>query len=200
MLNTYALRFNRYGLLSSTKNIHQLCRFVTSWKHQTCSFLCTKLKKEILVSWDQGTAKKKDPHQWILEMENQLLRTRKMTANTAKLQKKKFTVKFIAFTLNCQWIDECHLLMTNRHFKLAHFDFPIQTTWCSQGNLPLSFHEFCICTCIHVAWISSDCFESFSPLSNVWIDRPVMPSSDVVTTRKPGSDFDWLSKHSHNYV
>ena len=118
MLNTYALQFNRYGLLSSTKNIHQLCRFVTFWKHQTCSFLCTKLKKEILVSWDQGTAKKKDPNQWILEMENQLLRTRKMTANTAKLQKKKFTVKFIAFTLNCQWIDECHLLMTNRHFSL----------------------------------------------------------------------------------
>ena len=43
-----------------------------------------------------------------------------------------------------------------------------------------------------VAWISSDCLESFSPLSNVWIDRPLMPSSDVTTTRKPGSDFDWL--------
>ena len=43
-----------------------------------------------------------------------------------------------------------------------------------------------------VAWISSDSFESFSPLSKVWIDRPLMPSSDVITTRKPGSDFDWL--------
>ena len=30
-----------------------------------------------------------------------------------------------------------------------------------------------------VAWNSSDCFESFSPLNNVWIDRPLMPSSDV---------------------
>ena len=28
---------------------------------------------------------------------------------------------------------------------------------------------------IDLAWISSDCFESFSPLSNVWIDRPLMP-------------------------
>ena len=29
------------------------------------------------------------------------------------------------------------------------------------------------------------------PLSNVWIDRLLTPSSDV-TTQKPGSDFDWL--------
>ena len=43
-----------------------------------------------------------------------------------------------------------------------------------------------------VAWILSDYFESFSPLSNVWIDWPfLMPSSDV-TTREPGIDFDWL--------
>ena len=36
-----------------------------------------------------------------------------------------------------------------------------------------------------VAWISSNCF-----------DRPLMPFSDVTTTRKPGIDFDWsLSKH-----
>ena len=41
-----------------------------------------------------------------------------------------------------------------------------------------------------LALISSDCFKSFSPLSNVCIDRPLMPSSEV-TTRKPGSDFDW---------
>ena len=40
----------------------------------------------------------------------------------------------------------------------------------------------------HLAWNSSDCFESFSPLNNVWIDRPVTS----LTTRKPGSDFDWL--------
>ena len=45
-------------------------------------------------------------------------------------------------------------------------------------------------TC-RMAWISSDYFESFSPLSNVWIDRALMPSSDV-TAQKPGSDFDWL--------
>jgi len=43
-----------------------------------------------------------------------------------------------------------------------------------------------------IAWISSDCFESFSPLSNVWIDQLLMPSSDVTTIRKLGSDFDWL--------
>ena len=43
-----------------------------------------------------------------------------------------------------------------------------------------------------VAWISSDCFESFSLLSNVWIHQPLMPSSDVTTTQKPGRDFYWL--------
>ena len=32
----------------------------------------------------------------------------------------------------------------------------------------------------------------FSPLSNVWIDQPLMPSSGVTTSRKPGGDFDWL--------
>ena len=42
-----------------------------------------------------------------------------------------------------------------------------------------------------VAWISDDYFESFSALYNVWIDHLLMPSSDV-TTRRPGSDFDWL--------
>ena len=31
----------------------------------------------------------------------------------------------------------------------------------------------------------------FYSLSNVWIDLPLMPSSDV-TTQKTGSDFDWL--------
>ena len=31
----------------------------------------------------------------------------------------------------------------------------------------------------------------FSPLSNIWIDRPLMPSSKF-TTWKPGSDLDWL--------
>ena len=43
-----------------------------------------------------------------------------------------------------------------------------------------------------LAWISSDCFESFSPLSNVCINQLLMPSSDVTTSWKPGSDFDWL--------
>ena len=43
-----------------------------------------------------------------------------------------------------------------------------------------------------IAWISSDCFESFSPLSNVWIDQPLMPPSDVITTRRPGRGIDWL--------
>ena len=37
-----------------------------------------------------------------------------------------------------------------------------------------------------VAWNSSDCFESFSPLNNVWIDRPLMPSSDVTHYPKTG--------------
>ena len=45
---------------------------------------------------------------------------------------------------------------------------------------------------VPIAWNSSDCFESFSPLKNVCIDRPLMPSSDVTHYRKPGSDFDWL--------
>ena len=37
-----------------------------------------------------------------------------------------------------------------------------------------------------LAWNSSDCFESFSPLNNVWIDRPLMPSSDVIHYPKTG--------------
>ena len=37
-----------------------------------------------------------------------------------------------------------------------------------------------------LAWNSSDCFESFSPLNNVWIDRPLMPSSDVTHYPKTG--------------
>ena len=49
-----------------------------------------------------------------------------------------------------------------------------------------------------LAWISDNYFKSFSLLSNVWIDRPLMLSSDV-TTQKPGSDFDW-SKLLHNHV
>ena len=47
-----------------------------------------------------------------------------------------------------------------------------------------------------LAWISSDCFESFSSLSNVWIDQPLTLYRDVTTTRKPGSDFDW----SHSFA
>ena len=37
-----------------------------------------------------------------------------------------------------------------------------------------------------LAWNSSDCFESFSPLNNVWIDRPLMQSSDVTHYPKTG--------------
>ena len=37
-----------------------------------------------------------------------------------------------------------------------------------------------------LAWNSSDCFESFSPLNNVWIDQPLMPSSDVTHYPKTG--------------
>ena len=37
-----------------------------------------------------------------------------------------------------------------------------------------------------LAWNSSDCFESFSPLNNVWIDRPLTPSSDVTHYPKTG--------------
>ena len=48
-----------------------------------------------------------------------------------------------------------------------------------------------ICTS-GLAWNSTDCFESFSPLRNVWIDQPLMLSSDFTTTRKSGSDFVWL--------
>ena len=39
---------------------------------------------------------------------------------------------------------------------------------------------------LSIAWNSSDCFESFSPLNNVWIDRPLMPSSDVTHYPKTG--------------
>ena len=42
-----------------------------------------------------------------------------------------------------------------------------------------------------LAWIADDYLESFYSLSYVWIDRPLMPCSDV-TTQKPGRDFDWL--------
>ena len=37
-----------------------------------------------------------------------------------------------------------------------------------------------------IAWNSSDCFESFFPPNNVWIDRPLMPSSDVTHYPKTG--------------
>ena len=42
-----------------------------------------------------------------------------------------------------------------------------------------------------VAWISDDYFELFPPLSIVWINWPLVSSSDI-TTLKPGSDFDCL--------
>ena len=38
----------------------------------------------------------------------------------------------------------------------------------------------------NLAWNSPDCFESLSPLNNVWIDRPLMPSSDVTHYPKTG--------------
>ena len=34
-------------------------------------------------------------------------------------------------------------------------------------------------------------FESQTPEKEVWINKPLMLSSDV-TTRKPSSNFDWL--------
>ena len=37
-----------------------------------------------------------------------------------------------------------------------------------------------------LAWNSSDCFESFSALNNVWIDGPLMLSSDVTHYPKTG--------------
>ena len=39
-----------------------------------------------------------------------------------------------------------------------------------------------------VARNSSDYFESFSPLNNVWIDRPLMPSSDVTHNPTDGTN------------
>ena len=48
-----------------------------------------------------------------------------------------------------------------------------------------------------LAWISSDCFEPFSLLSNIWIDQPLMPSSDV---NRVVILIGWLSKYSHNYA
>ena len=37
-----------------------------------------------------------------------------------------------------------------------------------------------------LAWNSSYYFKSFSPLNNIWIDRPLMPSSDVTHYPKTG--------------
>ena len=55
---------------------------------------------------------------------------------------------------------------------------------------PTQVHNF-VPVCPKLAWNSDDYFESFPPLSNIWINWPLMLSSDV-TTGKPGSDFDWL--------
>ena len=46
-------------------------------------------------------------------------------------------------------------------------------------------------------------FVESSSVSNVWINRPLMPSSEG-TTQKPGGDFDWLIVQNftqlfHNY-
>ena len=42
-----------------------------------------------------------------------------------------------------------------------------------------------------IACLSDNNVETFSLLSNLLVNRPFMLTSDV-TTRKPGSDFDWL--------
>ena len=43
-----------------------------------------------------------------------------------------------------------------------------------------------------LAWNSSDCYKSFSPLNNDRLNRPEYRPVTSLTTRKPGSDFDWL--------
>ena len=43
----------------------------------------------------------------------------------------------------------------------------------------------------NIAWNSSDCFGSFSPLNNIWIVRPLMLSSDVTHYPKTWKWF-WL--------
>ena len=57
---------------------------------------------------------------------------------------------------------------------------PAQRSHITYGML-ITLHPFFITGVwtASVAWNSSDCFESFSPLNNVWIDRPLMPSSDI---------------------
>ena len=42
-------------------------------------------------------------------------------------------------------------------------------------------HNWLVLFGLNVVWNLSDCFESFSPLNNVWIDGPLMPSSDVTS-------------------
>ena len=57
----------------------------------------------------------------------------------------------------------------------------------SSCPLGLSSCRFVLSSCL-LAWNSSNCLESFSPLNNVWIwmDRPLMPSSDATHYPKTG--------------
>ena len=51
-----------------------------------------------------------------------------------------------------------------------------------------------------LAWISSVCFESFSPLRNVWIDQPSSPVTSLLPENWVVIFIGWFFKHSHNYV
>ena len=83
------------------------------------------------------------------------------------------------YPLMCFW----HNIEENRMMNMVH-------TFISLANLikshMQSLHQGC---CLYLRQLLY--FKLFSPLSNVWINRPLMLSSDV-TTLKPGSGFDWL--------
>ena len=74
---------------------------------------------------------------------------------------------------------------------------------CFDTTLPALYVILCITSCCcyanlyflntiyikkgkRLAWNSSDCSELFSPLNHVWINRPLMPSSDVTHYPKTG--------------
>ena len=71
----------------------------------------------------------------------------------------------------------CLLVLLSCRFMIYHV---VLST-----NLGLSSCRFVLSSCL-LAWNSSNCLESFSPLNNVWMDRPLMPSSDATHYPKTG--------------
>ena len=99
-------------------------------------------------------------------------------------------------TFTTVWVDLhslfhlwCYSFIGPRQSWHLHFNFflYVKLTWKCQCK-----------SCL--AWISYDCFKSFSPSSNVWIDRLFMPSSNITTQNLCSDLVGWLSKHLHNYM